>query len=248
MAEDYVWNFTTGTSAAQLDQQDPVPLASSSNFAILASAAITNIPTSAITGDVGLIPDTGANISGFSVPATCPEVTGTVYAVDAAGPACAVINSPLLLAAKADALIAFDNARSADRGTPAAISGDLNGLTLYPGLYESGSSIEISPGGFLYLDAQGDEDAVFIIRSATSITTEATSEVVLTKGAKANNVFWTAGSAVTLGVGSIMKGTLIAGTAISLLTGATLEGRALTQGPAAAAVTLDTAVITVPSP
>ena len=243
-----VWSFTTGTEEAQTVAQEPIPLASSSNFAILASAAITNIPTSAITGDVGLTPDAGSNISGFSSPATCPEVTGTVYAVDATGPACAVIDPTLLTNAKTDAEIAFTNARAAVRGTPQAISGNLNGLTLYPGLYESGTSLEISPGGFLFLDAQGDVNAVFIIRSATSITTEATSEVVLTKGAQAANVYWTAGSAVTLGTNSIMKGTLVAGTSISLLTGANLEGRALNQGAAAEAITLDSCTITVPSP
>ncbi|MDO8644940.1 MAG: ice-binding family protein, partial [bacterium] len=86
------------------------------------------------------------------------------------------------------------------------------------------------------------------IRSATSITTEATSEVVLTKGAKATNVYWTAGSTVTLGTNSIMKGTMIAGTSLSLLTGANLEGRALNHGAAAEAVTLDSCTITVPSP
>jgi hypothetical protein len=45
-----------------------------------------------------------------------------------------------------------------------------------------------------------------------------------------------------------MKGTLIAGTAITLKTGANLEGRALNQGAAAAAITLDSCTITVPSP
>ena len=248
LASDYVWSFTTWGQAAQDVVQELPPLASCSNFAILASAAITNIPTSSITGDIGLTPDTGSNISGFSVPATCPEVTGNVYTVDASGPACAVIDPVLLTNAKTDAGVAFINATNAVRGTPQAVSGNLNGLTLYPGLYESGSSLEISPGGFLYLDAQGDVDAVFIIRSATTITTEATSEVVLTNGAKAANVYWTAGSAVTLGVNSIMKGTLLAGTAISLQTGANLEGRALNQGAAAAAVTLDSCTITVPSP
>ena len=160
----------------------------------------------------------------------------------------AVIDPVLLSDARLDAEAAFLDATAAVRGTPQAISGDLNGLTLYPGLYESGSSLQISPGGFLYLDAQGEQDAVFIIRSATSITTEGTSEVVLTKGAKAANVYWTAGSTVTLGTNSIMKGTLIAGTAISLLTGAELEGRALNQGPAAAAITLDTSTIVLPDP
>ena len=248
LAADYVWTFTTGTQAAQVLPQLAVPLGSASSFAVLASAAITNIPSSLITGNVGLTPDTGSNISGFSVPASCPEIVGLMYAVDASGPACAVVDPVVLDNAKIDAGIAFLDATASVRGTPTAISGDLNGLTLYPGLYESGSTIEISPGGFLYLDAQGDSSAVFIIRSANSITTEATSEVVLTKGAKATNVYWTAGTAVTLGTGSIMKGSLLAGTGISLLTGANLEGRALNQGPSAAAITIDTSTITLPTP
>jgi hypothetical protein len=152
----------------------------------------------------------------------------------------------MLIAAKTDAQIAFDNARAAVRGTPTPVSGNINGLTLVPGLYESGSSIEISPSGFLYLDAGGDVNAVFIIRSATSITTSATSEVVLTGGAQAANIYWTAGSAITLGTNSKMKGTLIAGTSISLLTGARLDGRALIQGAAAGQVSLDQGTIVRP--
>jgi hypothetical protein len=242
----YAWNFRTIIPA--VTGQMPVPLGSASNFVILASAAITNIPTSAITGDVGLTPDSGSNISGFDQPLTCPEVTGTVYAVDAAGPACAVIDPVLIQNAKNDAEIAFLNARAAVRGTPTSISGDLNGLTFAPGLYESLTSLEISPGGFLFLDAKGDVNAVFIIRSETTITTQSTSQVILAGGAKANNVYWTAGSSVTLGTNSIMKGTLIAGTSISLLTGANLEGRALNQGAAAESITLDQATITLPLP
>lgn len=227
--------------------QESVSLGNSSNFAILASAEITNIATSSITGDVGLTPDSGSNISGFSEPINCPEITGTIYVVDASGPACAVIDPTLLTDAKTDAEIAFADARDAARGTPQSVSGNLNGLTLYPGIYESGTTLEISPGGVLYLDALGDSTAVFIIRSETSITTEDTSEVVLTNGAKASNVYWTAGSSVTLGTYSIMKGTIIAGTSISLLTGSNLEGRALNQGASAEAITLDSCTITVPT-
>ena len=235
-----------GAEAA--DAQEPVPLGASSTFALLASAQITNIPTSSITGDIGLTPDAAANITGFSMPGSCPEVTGNVYGVDATGPACVTVAPVVLEEAKTDAGLAFANARAATRGTPIAISGDLHGLTLYPGLYESGTSLEISPGGLLYLDAQGDDDAVFILRSATSITTESTSEVVLQNGAHAGNVYWTAGSTVTLGTSSIMKGTMLAGTSIAVLTGAHLEGRVLNHGPAAEAVTLDACTIVVPSP
>ena len=244
MVADKVWQFTTGTSECQL----PVPLGSASNFAILASAAITNIPTSIITGDVGLTPDTGAGITGFSSPGSCPEIVGRLYAVNASGPACALIDAALLSNAKTDALAAFANATNAVRGTPTPISTNLAGLTLYPGLYASGTSIDLSAGGSLTLDAQGDANAVFVIRSATAITTLSTSQVVLSGAAKASNVFWTAGSAITLGANSIMKGTMVASTAITLQTGANLEGRALNQGAAAAAISCDSCTITVPTP
>jgi hypothetical protein len=248
LAGEEVWSFTTGTMVAQALPQLALDLGDASSFVVLASAGISDIPLSVITGDVGLSPAAAANVTGFSAPDTCPEINGTLYVIDTSGPVCGVIDTQLLEDAKLDAALAYLNATAAVRGTPQAISGDLHGLTLYPGLYQSISSLEISPGGILYLDAQGDSDAIFIIRSATSITTESTSAVVLTKGAKAANVFWIAGSAVTLGTNSTMKGTLIAGTALSLLTGANLEGRALSQGPAATAVTLDAVTITLPAP
>lgn len=241
---DKVWGFTTGTGECQ----SPVVLGSASNFAILASAAITNIPTSIITGDVGLTPDTGANITGFSAPLSCPEVVGQIYAVDSSGPACALVDAVLLSNAKTDALAAFTNATSAGRGTPTPISTNLAGLTFYPGLYESLTTLDLSAGGILTLDAQGDPNAVFVIRSATAINTLSTSQVVLSGDAKASNVFWSAGSAITLGVNSVMKGSMLASTAITLETGAQLEGRAINQGAAAAAITCDACTITVPSP
>jgi len=241
---DKVWRFTTGVGECQ----SPVALGSASNFAILASAAVTNIPTSLITGDVGLTPDTGANITGFSAPLTCPEVTGRIYAVNSSGPACALVDAVLLSNAKTDALAAFIEATGAARGTPTPITTNLAGLTFYPGLYESLTSIDFSAGGTLTLDAQGDPNAVFVIRSATAINALSTSQVVLSGGAKASNVFWSAGSAITLGANSVMKGSLLASTAITLQTGSQLEGRALNQGAAAAAVTCDACTITVPSP
>ena len=244
MANDKVWAFTTGTSQCQT----PLVLGAASGFAILASAAITDIPTSTITGDVGLTPDTGASITGFSSPGSCPEVVGHVYAVNSAGPACALIDAVLLSSAKADALAAFTDATSVARGTPTPIDTNLAGLTFYPGLYASLTSIDLSAGGILTLDAQGDANAVFVIRSATAITTLSTSQVVLSGGAKASNVFWAAGSAITLGTGSIMKGSMLASTAITLQTGANLQGRALNQGAAAAAVTCDACTITLPTP
>jgi hypothetical protein len=235
LINNFVWSFTTAVVFPI--GQSLVPLGTSARFAILSNSAITNIPTSAITGDVGISPGARASITGLTIP----EVTGGIYAADDAAPVPA-----MLIAAKSDAQIAFINANAAVRGTPTPVSGNINGLTLVPGLYESGTSIEISPGGKLYLDAGGNVNAVFIIRSATSITTSATSEVILAGGANAANIFWTAGSAITLGTNSKMKGTMIAGTSISLLTGARLDGRALIQGASAGQVSLDQSTIVKP--
>jgi hypothetical protein len=214
-----------------------VNLGTAARFAILSNSTITNIPTSAVTGDVGLSPGVRSSIAGL----TNPEVNGTIFTADDE-----VSTQAMLIAAKHDAEVAYLDAVAAVRGTPAPISGNVNGLTLVPGLYESGTSIELSPGGILYLDAMGDVNGVFVIRSATSITTSATSDVILTNGAKAANVFWSAGSSVTLGTNSKMKGTIIASTSISILTGARLDGRALIQGAAAGQVSLDQCIIVKP--
>ncbi|MCX6175548.1 MAG: ice-binding family protein [Ignavibacteriales bacterium] len=239
-----VANFASAGTGGQA----PVNLGTAARFGLLSNSAITNIPTSAITGDIGISPGARSSITGFVLTpdasntfSTSPEVTGKVFAANDAVPTPA-----MLIAAKNDAQVAYLDATAAVRGTPTPISGNINGLTLVPGLYESGTSIQISPGGFLYLDAQGNSNAVFVIRSATSITTEATSEVVLTNGAQAANIYWSAGSAVTLGTNSKMKGTIIASTSISLLTGARLDGRALIQGPAAGQVSLDHSIIVKP--
>src|SRR4051812_20999377 len=58
----------------------PVTLGTAGNFVILAQSAITNVPTSAITGDVGLSPATGAGIG-----LICTEVTGVIYDVNNTG-------------------------------------------------------------------------------------------------------------------------------------------------------------------
>lgn len=95
------------------------------------------------------------------------------------------------------------------------------------------------------LDAQGDANAVFIFQMGSTLTTASGTQVVLSGGARAANIYWQVGSSATLGTTSIFKGNILAQESITLETGATLEGRALTQ---IGAVTLDAAIITVPTP
>jgi hypothetical protein len=87
--------------------------------------------------------------------------------------------------------------------------------------------------GTLYLDAQNNPDAVFVIVVNGAFSTTPGATVSLLNGAKASNVFWRITGATDLQVGSVIKGTFICtGGAISLKTGVSLDGRALTTAGA----------------
>jgi len=63
--------------------------------------------------------------------------------------------------------------------------------TFTPGVYKQGSAINIALANpKVYLDAGGDETAVFIFVAGSTLTTCANSEIVLVNEAKADNVFW----------------------------------------------------------
>jgi hypothetical protein len=123
------------------------------------------------------------------------------------------------------------------------VSGDLGGLTLFPGLYKSTSSLQLT--GILRLDGQGNTNSVFIFQIASTLTTLSGSQVILQNGAQAANIFWQVGSSATLGTNSIFNGTIMAQASVTLTTGAALSGRALAR---TGAVTLDTNTIGNPGP
>jgi hypothetical protein len=222
LASDFVWSFTTGTEEAQA----PAPLGSANAFAVLAGSTVTNTGPTILNGDLGVSP--GTAVTGFP-PGT---VNGTIHAGD-----------PAAAQAKLDLTTAYNDAAGRSTG-PITVSGNLGGLTLAPGLYKSTSSLAISSGD-LTLDAQGDAEGVFIFQMASTLTTTVGRQVILSGGAKASNVFWQVGSSATLGTNSVFQGNILADQSITLTTGATLNGRALTR---IGAVTLDANTITTPAP
>lgn len=208
-----------------------VSLGTADSFAVLAGTAITDaVPTGAITGDVGLSPAAGSNITGL----TSAQVSGTIYAVDATGPDGAAGNNPALVNGAKTALVtAYDNAAGQ---TPAVQVGDLGGQTLTPGVYEDNNapdSMAITAGTkILTLNAQGDANAVFVFKSGSTLTTAANSQIVLINGAQACNVFWQVTSSATLGTGTLFKGNILALTSITDNGGSTVEGRLLARNGA----------------
>ncbi|MFA6244250.1 MAG: ice-binding family protein [Candidatus Hydrogenedentales bacterium] len=220
---DEVWTFTTGITTAQGE----VNLRSTNTFAILAGSTVVNANASTVTGDLGVSPGTG--VVGF--PPGILIGTQFTGVTSAAGQA------------KLDLTRAFNDAADRTVGS-ISLPGDLGGLTLFPGLYTNSSSVLLS-AGFLTLDAQGDSDAVFIFQMGSTLTTGAGTQVILSGGAKAANIYWQVGTSATLGTNSIFKGNILAASAITLTSGTNLEGRALTR---IAAVTLDACIVTVPAP
>lgn len=125
--------------------------------------------------------------------------------------------------------------------TPAFGSGE----TLAPGVYSISGAVSVA--GTLTLDGGGNPDALFIIKSvAGAMNTGAGVSVVLTNGAKANNVFWIAGGALGLGANTTMHGTILCHSgAVSVGAGSSFVGRLFTN---AGAISLNTTIASLPSP
>ena len=213
-------------------QGSKVNLGSAGRFAVLAGSEITSTPTSSINGDVGLSPSARSKIAGL----TPVEVNGSIFAADDGGAI-----ATMLTDAKGDLTIAYNDAAGRTLAPIDVANADLGGRTLAPGLYKSSGTLNIT--GNLTLDAEGNPDAVFIFQIASSLTTAAGSQVILVRGANAENIFWQVGTSAALATTTSFKGTILADQSISLSTGATLLGRALAR---IGAVTLDSNSVTVP--
>lgn len=209
-------------------------------FAVLAGSAISDTGTSVISGDVGLSPTGGSAITGL----TCPEVTGTIYDTNAGytgggggSTSCLQTNPSLLTTAKNDLTTAYNDA--AGRTTTSTVATELGGTTLVDGTYDSASgTFEIT--GTLTLNGQGNADAVFIFKMATTLVTASSSQVVLTNGAQACNVYWQVGSSATLGTSTTLVGNVLALTSITDDGSSTVNGRLLARN---GAVTLNNTTI-----
>jgi hypothetical protein len=229
LLNNFVWSFVTGTSSNSCSPST-VPLGSDSTVAVLAGAGVTNTGKSNVTGDVDTSPT--AAIVGFAgVQSGGP---GHIISPGVANSANGIAG-----AAQTDWTVAFNNA-TARTLCVQPLSGNIGGQKLPPGLYKSGSSIEISSGD-LTLDAGGNANAVWIFQISSTLTTSPGLHVILAGGALQKNIFWVVGSSATLATNSVLYGTILARQSITVATGATLNGRALAS---IGAVTLDTNTIT----
>jgi gliding motility-associated-like protein len=177
---------------------------------LTADGALTNTGVTMIIGDIGT---NNGPVSGFNPG----NVTGMIHAVPDASTA----------QGSADMNVLYTY---------------LNGLTcdielLYP--VQFGNSQVLTPHVYcmlsaamftdtIFLDAQGNANAIFVIKINGALTTSTYSNVVLIGGTQSSNVFWLVEGSVDINDYSTFRGTLLANNgAISMFVGSTLDGRAL---------------------
>lgn len=245
------WRFTT--AAALLTGQAPVNLGTAGDYVIFANTGIDNATTCltpCVTGDMGVGPGvTSSAITGFALilpPAGAfsgsAQVTGNIYAFDYAAPTPTKVTT-----ASTDMGLAYTDAA----GRPAGVGPNLNlgggtltTQTLAPGVYTWGSNVTLGPAQILTLS--GSATDVWIFQITGTLTTDATSSVLLAGGALPKNVFWqVAGASVNIGAAPAhFEGVVLAQVAITFGNQATMNGRLLAQ----AAVNLDQTTVTQPAP
>ncbi len=213
----------------------PVSLGQAGTFAILSQTGITDVYRSAIVGDVGTSPITGA-----ALLLACNEVTGNIYTVDAAGPLpCSVTDDTFLTSAVGDMGFAYDDAAGRpDPNFTELGAGEIGGLTLVPGLYKWTTDLLISTDVTL----SGGPDDIWILQVSGTLNQANATRVTLAGGAQAKNIFWQVAGATTLGTNAHFEGIILDKTMIAVNTGTSVNGRLLAQ----TAVTLQKNAITAP--
>jgi hypothetical protein len=238
LAAAKTWSFTT--VASSVTGPAAVNLGTAGGYVVLAKSGVSTTGSTSIVGHLGLSPAAATFITGFALssPATTfttsSLVTGQVRAADYDAPTPANLGTAVL-----DMQAAYTDA--AGRTLPDFTelgAGNIDGLTLVPGLYKWGTGVSFPTG----ITLTGGANDVWIFQVAQNLTVGNGAIVTLSGGAQARNVFWQVAGQATLGTTASFKGIILSQTAIAFNTGSTITGRALAQS----AVTLDATTVTQP--
>lgn len=211
---------------------DPILGSDLASFTVLGASTVTNVPTSTISGNVGVWSSGGANaITGFlsspGVAVSDPQVTGggLVHA-----------GTALAQSAQGQLTTAIGNLGSLGPGTT-LINPDLTlAGTLAPGVYTVPAGTT-NLSGALTLDGGGNANAAWVFQMPDTLITSPNSVVNVTNTGSGAGVYWNVGSSATIDVNTTFMGNILALASISMNTTATdLCGRALAS---TGAVTLD---------
>lgn len=215
-----------------------VNLNSADNFTLLSKAGISTTGETSIIGNIGVSPVAATFITGFALDLQAGNpfsvsslVSGKIYASDYSNPTPVKMNTAI-----SDMEDAYTDAMGRKNPTATELgAGNIGGLTILPGLYKWGTSVTIPTDVTLF----GNSNDFWIFQIDQNLSIDSDKKVILTGGAKMDNIFWVVAGKTTLGTTSTFNGNILDKTAIVLNTGARLNGRALAQ----TAVTLDSNIV-----
>lgn len=201
-------------------------------YAIFSSnGAVSNSGATYVTGDVG---SNSGLTTGF-IPA---NVTGRIHPIpDGSTAQCAT-----------DLLIAYNYINTLPDDIELLYPAQFgNNLVLTPHTYLLNAATVFTDS--LYLNAEGNANAVFVIKINGALSTSTYSKVKLINGAQAKNVFWKIEGAVSINNYSVFKGTIVCnnGALGALNTGVLIDGRALTTNGALSTTAMTAIASSLPS-
>lgn len=197
-----------------------------SDFAVFSSTgAFANVGPTSVTGDVG-------NNAGAFTAFPPGTLIGQIHNIDAVSQQAAD-----------DLALANNFLLGIPCGTTTIAPALGNDQVITPGIYCQTAATTLT--GDLTLDAQGDANAIFIIKIDNTFSTAALSNLILINSASLCNVYWHVTGAVVLGANSDFGGTIVSNAAVTLGDGAVLSGRAFTT---AGAISLTNNIITIAAP
>ena len=217
-----------------------VNLATAGDYVMLAKTGVSNVPMSAVTGNVGVSPAAASYLTGFSLTAdstntfaTSPQVTGKLYASDYTPP-----TPSNLTTAIGDMQLAFTDAAGRAPDVTELGAGNIGGMTLSRGVYKWGSGLLVPTN----LTLDGAATDVWIFQVAQDLNVSSGTQIILSGGASAKNVFWEVAGAVVLETTVQFQGIVLCQTEIALKTGASIHGRLLAQS----AITIEGSTVVAP--
>jgi hypothetical protein len=198
------------------------------SFAVLGSSTVTNVPTSTITGNVGVWSPGGANaITGFlsspGVAVPDPQLAG------------GLVHAGTSVAQAGQSQLTTAITHLSSMGAGRLLSADLAGLTLAPGTYTVPAGTT-NLSGRLTLDGQGNANAGWVFQMASTLITSRDSVVNIVNTGAGAGVYWNVGSSATFDSNSTFLGNVLAVASVTMVSAATDAcGRVLAH---AGAVTL----------
>ena len=136
--------------------------------------------------------------------------------------------------------LAFTDAAGRAPGVTELGAGNIGGMNLAPGVYKWGTGLLIPAN----ITLTGTATAVWIFQIAQNLTISNGTKILLAGGALPKNIFWQVSGLADIGTTAHCEGVILTQTAITLRTGASINGRLLAQ----TAVNLDSNFVVEPSP